>query len=171
MQVCINHSPTNQRLTSTSPIPKGATLLGTVLSSNKTTIYAMTSNCTAHPFLISLANLHMDFKNKASNHAFMLLELLPIPKFLMKDCEIRGVLENCLIHTCLDFILKPLKEAAAVGVIMSNPWHGQQFCYTPLTGYIMDHMEVVVIAAVCRKTSPVSTATYKEFGNPFPHPP
>lgn len=116
-------------------------------------------NRMAHPLLISLANLQMDFKNKASNHAFMLLALLPVPKFLQKDQNLLGVLENCLIHTCLDFVLKPLKDAATVGIIMSDPWQGQRFCYTPLAVYIMDYMEVVVIAGVSGKTSPVTTVS------------
>ena len=131
----------------------------------------MTGNRVAHPVLISLANLLMDFKSKASNRAFMLLALLPVPKFIEKSHEIRGVLESRLIHECLDFVLKPLKTAAAVGVIMSDPWHGQQYCYTPIAAYIMDYMEAVVIAGVAGKTSPVTTASYKQFGDAFLHPP
>ena len=98
----------------------------------------MTGNCVTHPLLISLANLQIDFKNKASHHAYMLLALLPVPKFCQKDSMLQGVLENHLIHACLDFVLKPLKYAAAVGIIMSDPWHGQRFCYTPLVAYVMD---------------------------------
>ena len=131
----------------------------------------MTGNRVAHPVLISLANLLMDFKSKATNHAFMLLALLPVPKFIEKSREIRGVLESRLIHECLDFVLKPLKTAAAVGVIMSDPWHGQRYCYTPIAAYIMDYMEAVVIAGVAGKTSPVTTASYKQFGDAFLHPP
>ena len=131
----------------------------------------MTGNRVAHPVLISLANLLMDFKSKASNRAFMLLALLPVPKFIEKSREIRGVLESRLIHKCLDFVLEPLKTAAAVGVIMSDPWHGERYCYTPLAAYIMDYMEAVVIAGVAGKTSPVTTASYKQFGDAFCHPP
>jgi Plavaka transposase len=63
-------------------LPKGATLLGVVLSSDKTNISAMTGGRIAHPLLISLMNLFMDFRMKASNHAFLLLALLPVPKFI-----------------------------------------------------------------------------------------
>ena len=48
----------------------------------------MTGNRVAHPVLISLANLLMDFKSKATNCAFMLLALLPVPKFIEKSREI-----------------------------------------------------------------------------------
>lgn len=44
-----------------SQLPEGATLLGTLVSSDKTTISAMTGNRVAHPLLISLTDIVMDF--------------------------------------------------------------------------------------------------------------
>ncbi|KAF8800937.1 hypothetical protein BYT27DRAFT_7227077 [Phlegmacium glaucopus] len=93
-------------------LPRGATLLGTVLSSDKTNISAMTGNCMAHPLLISLANLKMNFRMKSSNHAFLLLALLP---------RLHGLLGDRLVHECLDFILQPLKTTASIGIMMSDP--------------------------------------------------
>jgi hypothetical protein len=119
----------------------------------------------SHPLLISLANLNVNFRAKASHHAFVLLALLPIPKFLNKKKELRGVLENRMIHECLDFILQPLKTAASVGIMMSDPWGGLRHCFTPLAGYIMDFQEAVVMAGVMGKTSPVTMANYKQFGD------
>ncbi|KAF9033510.1 hypothetical protein BJ165DRAFT_1410263 [Panaeolus papilionaceus] len=55
-----------------------ATLLGTILLSDKTNISAGTGNCYAHPLLISLANIAAEFRNKATNHAFLLLALIPL---------------------------------------------------------------------------------------------
>ena len=63
-------------------------LLGTVISSDKTNILVIMGNQVAHPVLISLANLLMNFKSKASNQAFMLLALLLVPKFIEKSREI-----------------------------------------------------------------------------------
>ncbi|KJA12854.1 hypothetical protein HYPSUDRAFT_152210 [Hypholoma sublateritium FD-334 SS-4] len=103
-----------------SQIPAGATVLGTVLSSDKTNISAMTGNRQAHPLLISLANLDMDFRVKASNHAFLLLALLPIPQFIHPTKRLRGVLADRLFHECLDFITQPLKTAAQIGIMMSD---------------------------------------------------
>ncbi|KAG2137454.1 uncharacterized protein EDB93DRAFT_1091181, partial [Suillus bovinus] len=42
-----------------SNLPSGVTLLGTILSSDKTNISMMTGNRVAHPLLISLANIRM----------------------------------------------------------------------------------------------------------------
>jgi hypothetical protein len=113
----------------------------------------------------------MDFRTKATNHAFHLLALLPTPKFIHPDRKIRGVLENRLIHSCLDFILQPLKKAAEVGIMMSDPLGSLRYVYTPLAAYIVDTQEAVVLAGVSGKTSHLTTATYKEFGDAFRHPP
>ena len=65
---------------SQSQLPVGVTLLGVILSSDKTHVM-MIGNHKAHPLLISLANITSNTCNKAWNKAFMLLALLPIPKF------------------------------------------------------------------------------------------
>ena len=45
---------------SQSALPQGGTLLGVVLSSDKTNISAATGDQVAHPLLLTLANLSMD---------------------------------------------------------------------------------------------------------------
>ncbi|KAJ7741685.1 hypothetical protein B0H16DRAFT_1728463 [Mycena metata] len=151
-------------------LPAGATLLGTVLSSDKTQLTAMTGNRSAYPVLISLADIDPDFRSKASHHAFLLLILLPVAKFLEKNSEIRGVLASRLFHAILDFVLVPLKETAKIGHMMSDPLGWQRFCYTPLAAYILDTPESLLVAGVAGKRSSVTTASYKEFGDPFRHP-
>ncbi|RDB15504.1 hypothetical protein Hypma_004161 [Hypsizygus marmoreus] len=152
-------------------LPPGATLIGTILSSDKTNISAMTGGRMAHPLLLSIANLDMGFRMKASNHAFLLLALLPIPKFIHKDRKTRGVLENRLIHECLDFILQPLKTAAQIGIMMSDPLGGLRYVFTPLAAYIVDTQESTVLAGVNNKTSSVTMASYKQLGDNFQHEP
>ena len=131
----------------------------------------MTGGRVAHPLLISLANLLMDFRTKASNHAFQLLALLPVPHFIHKNRKIRGILENRLIHQCLDFILEPLKIAAEVGIMMSDPLGSVRYVYTPLAAYIVDTQEAIALSGVAGKTSHLTMATYKQFGDAFRHRP
>ena len=131
----------------------------------------MTGGCQAHPLLISLANILMDFCMKATNHAFLLLALLPILKFIHKDRKTRGVLENRMIHECLDFILKPLKKVAEVGIMMSDPVGSHHYVFTPLTAYIVDMQEALALSGVAGKTSHITMATYKKFGDLFQHEP
>jgi hypothetical protein len=150
-------------------LPNGATLLSVILSSDKTNISAMTGGRIAHPLLISLTNLFTDFRMKASNHAFLLLALLPVPKFIHRDQKLRGVLENRMIHECLDFILKPLKKAAEVGIMMSDPAGSLHYVFTPLTAYMVDMQEALLLLVVAGKTSHLTMATYKQCGDPFWH--
>lgn len=152
-------------------VPEGATILGIVLSSDKTQLTAMTGNRQVHPLLISLADIDMDFRTKACHHAFLLLALLPIAKFREKNPEIVGVLASRLFHAILDFILKPLKKMAEIGMMMTDPLGWRRFCFTPLVGYIVDTPESALIAGVAGKRSSVTTASYKDFGDSFRHEP
>jgi hypothetical protein len=112
----------------------------------------MTGNRIAHPLLISLANLNMNFRMKSSNHGFLLLALLPVSQFIHRNKRIRGLLADRLVHECLDFILRPLKTAAQIGIMMSDPLGWRRFCYTPLAAYIVDTPESALIAGVGGKT-------------------
>ena len=149
----------------------GATLLGVNLSSDKTNISAMTGDRTAHPILLSLANIRMDVRMKSSSHAFILVALLPCPKFLVKDWPTRGVLESCVIHLCLDIITQPLKLAARAGRMMADPSGFSRFCFTALASYIIDTPEAALIAGVAGKTSHLTMADYRNFGDPTRHEP
>lgn len=130
----------------------------------------MTGHRVAHPVLISLANLDMDFRMKASNHAFRLLALLPIPGFIVEK-EIKGVLEARLIHECLDFVLKPLKAAAMAGTMLRDSFGHYRYCFTPLASYMVDTPESALLAGVAGKTSSITMASYLEFGDSFRHEP
>ena len=142
-------------------------LLGTLISLDKTNISAMTSNQVAYPLLISLADIAMDFQIKLSNCTFMLLVLLPVPKFIHKNKVICGVLVNQLVHECIDDIIKPLKKAAKIGIMMLDPLGWNRYCFTPLVGAIIDTPEALLYAGIGGKTSPITMATYKQFGDPF----
>ncbi|KAG1887913.1 uncharacterized protein F5891DRAFT_1132056 [Suillus fuscotomentosus] len=96
-----------------SALPCGATLLGTVLSSDKTCITALTGDRVTHPLLLSLANIHMNTRLKLSSNAFVLTALLPKKRM-------KGVLQDRLIHQCLDIVLEPLKSATREGVMLAT---------------------------------------------------
>ena len=147
-------------------LPDGATLLGVILSSDKTNISVMTGDRTAHPVLLSLANIHADVRMKSSNRAFLLVALLPCPKFIMKDRAIRSVLENRVIHLCLDITTHPLKLAARAGRMMSDPRGYSRFCFTFLASYMVDTPEATMLACVAGKTSHLTMADYRTFGDP-----
>ena len=80
----------------------------------------MTGNRVAYPLIISIANMKMSHRVKGSHHAFQLLGLLPVAKFMHSNKRARSLLQDHLTHWCLYFILEPLKEAAAHGVMMTD---------------------------------------------------
>ncbi|KAG1844896.1 hypothetical protein C8R48DRAFT_617664, partial [Suillus tomentosus] len=122
-----------------SALPKGATLLGTILSSDKTNISTMTGDRVAHPLLVSLANINLSTRLKTSSNSFVLTALLP--------------------------------QAAREGVMLSDPVGHSHYCFTPLASYIVDTPEAMMLATVGGKTSPVTMAMFKQFGDPFRHEP
>ncbi|KAG2096053.1 uncharacterized protein F5147DRAFT_818561 [Suillus discolor] len=154
-----------------SKLPVNSTLLGVILSSDKTNITNMTGGRIAHPLLISLANIKMAVQNKVSSHTFLLTALLPIADFLHPVKRMQGVLEARLIHQCLDIILEPLKQAARIRHMMSDPAGNLRYCFTPLASYIVDTPKAAMLACVRGKTSPLTMASYKQFGDAFQHPP
>jgi hypothetical protein len=130
----------------------------------------MTGNRTAHPLLLSLANIDMEFRAKGSNHAFILLAILPTAHFIVPK-ELQGVLGYRLFHECLDFVVEPLKIAARIGIMMSDPVGNLRYCFTPLVGFIADTPEERLVAGVASNTSPITMATHKQFGDSFRHEP
>ncbi|KAI6027982.1 hypothetical protein BKA83DRAFT_4490495 [Pisolithus microcarpus] len=152
-----------------SKLPPGATLRSVILSSDKTHITNMCGGKVTHPLLISLANIKMAMWNKASSHAFLLNALMPIVEFIHPMHRMRSVLEACLFHECLDIVLQPLKVAAQIGRMMSDPAGNLRHCFTPLAAYIVDTPEACMLACICGKTSPVTMASHKDFGDAFRH--
>ena len=79
----------------------------------------MTGNRMAHLLLLSLANIDSDICSKGSLHAHLLLVLLPVVSFIHPKTRVRSLLADRLVHETLDFMLKPLKTATAVGIMIS----------------------------------------------------
>ncbi|KAF8130961.1 hypothetical protein EV363DRAFT_1398782 [Boletus edulis] len=119
-----------------SQIPAGGTLCGVILSSDKTNVMKISGGRVAHPLLISLTNINMGVRNKGSSHSFLLLALLLIAQFTYPKKRIQSVLSAQLFHQCLDIIIDPLKKAAAIGRMMSDPLGNLRYCFTPLVSSI-----------------------------------
>ena len=112
----------------------------------------------------------MAIRMKSSYHALPLIALLPCPKFVGVKKSLHGVLENRLIHHCLDIVCAPLKVASSRGAFMGDSL-GRIRCYfTMLAAYIVDTPEAAVIAGVGGKTSHLTLSSHKHFGDHFRHP-
>ena len=131
----------------------------------------MSGNRMAYPLLISLANIDVSIRSKASLHAYLLLALLPVAKFSHKVTRIRSLLQDRLVHQALSIVLSPLRTAAAVRIMMSDPIGNLRYCFTPIAAWIADMPEESLLAGTSTKVSPVTTATAMEFGDAYHHPP
>lgn len=140
-----------------------------MLASDKTNITTGTGGRYAHPLLISLANLDFDFRNKSSNHAFLLLALLPIPNFAMRHKRSNGVLEARIIHATLDVVLERLKLVAREGMLLADAFGNRRNCFTCLAGDIVDLPEASLLAGTTKNASPFTTATQANFGDDQRH--
>ncbi|KIJ11317.1 hypothetical protein PAXINDRAFT_15784 [Paxillus involutus ATCC 200175] len=108
--------------------------------------------------------------NKTSLHAYLLLALLPICKFVHKESRVQSLLQDCLLHQALDVVLSPLKVAASVGIMMNDPVGNLHYCFIPLASWIADTPEESLLSVTSPKVSHVTTATSKQFGDNFRHP-
>ena len=131
----------------------------------------MTGDRSTHPLLITLANINSTICSSSSSHALKLLVLIPTPKFVGVKKGLHGILENHFIHMCLDFVTAPLKATAQNGAWMADYAGYIRRCFTPLAAYIADTPEAAALAGVAGKTSHLAMASFKEFGDPFQHPP
>ncbi|KAH7922143.1 hypothetical protein BV22DRAFT_981440, partial [Leucogyrophana mollusca] len=124
-----------------------------------------------HPLLIGLANIHMNMCVKLLSNSFLLTALFPIAKFLHPNSRMYGVLRDHLVHQCLNIVLQPLKIAVSIGIMMADPVGHSRYCFLPLTVYIVNTPEVCMLSCVRGKTSHITMAMYKDFGDPFCHQP
>ena len=112
----------------------------------------------------------MDVWMKSTYYALPLIALLPCPKYLNLKKSLHGVMKNRLIHHCLDIICQPLKVASANGAFMSDSLGCVRLCFTPVVAYIVDTPEAAAIAGVGGKTSHLTLASHKTYGDDFHHP-
>ncbi|KIK75320.1 hypothetical protein PAXRUDRAFT_36990 [Paxillus rubicundulus Ve08.2h10] len=144
----------------------GATLLGVIISSDKMHI-TQVGNHQAHPLLISLANIAVNIFNKGTLNSFILLALIPLPKFVHMTKCLHVVLADWLLHQVISMVITLLKKAAELGCMTSDPLGNLKYCFTPLNAYITYTPEQHAITCVSSNASPVTMVTTKKFGDPL----
>src|ERR1700748_2498726 len=93
-------------------LPRGATRLGIILASDGTLLTSGTGDLEAHPLMLSLDNIDSSVPRNSSNHAFLLLALLPKPKFRVNNTNVNRTLRDRVFHQCLRDVLEPLRRVA-----------------------------------------------------------
>ncbi|KIJ11215.1 hypothetical protein PAXINDRAFT_15846 [Paxillus involutus ATCC 200175] len=105
-----------------------------------------------------LVNIKMEHHNKASNHEFVLAVLLPVVEFIHPTKRMQMILNDHLIHECLDIVREPLKQAVQLGHMMSDPVSNLHLCYMPITAHIVNTPEALMLACVQGLTSHLTLA-------------
>ncbi|KAG2128898.1 uncharacterized protein EDB93DRAFT_1059361, partial [Suillus bovinus] len=144
-------------------IPQGVSLLGVILSLDKTKVTNISGNRYAHPLLIGVANITSSSHAKASLHAYLLVTLIPVPKFVHSNARVHGVLADRLFHQCISIVTEPLKAAAKMGIMMNDPVGNSRYCFMPLVFYVADTPKELLVACICSNVSSVTTATRDQF--------
>ncbi|KAG1726239.1 hypothetical protein EDB19DRAFT_1833533 [Suillus lakei] len=100
-------------------LPEGASLLGVVLSSDKIKVSNIAGNHYMHPLLVSLANID--------------------PVHALEQAHAWGSHRPFTsLHQCIDLVVEPLKQAACLGIMMSDPWGFSRYSEgTPITTSIL----------------------------------
>ena len=146
---------------SQSALPQGGTLLGVVLSSDKTNISAATGDRVAHPLLLTLANLSMDVRMKSTYHALPLLALLPCPKFIRLKKPLHGIMENRCHELAFFTFFSPYFSQTLTNTILQilscHPHHTRSNPFRLLTLF----QTIKKIESACIRTKDVANTTLK----------
>ncbi|KAI6004772.1 hypothetical protein EDD15DRAFT_2155216 [Pisolithus albus] len=125
-------------------------VLGVILSSDKTHITNQSGGKVSHPLLMSLANIRSEVRKKVSHHAFVPVAFLPVVDFIHNNQRMKSVLSDRLYHQCLDIVVKPLKIAAQIGIMLSDPLgNSRQSPSTVLNPSTFDPNNLVAYLEAC----------------------
>ncbi|EJU00166.1 hypothetical protein DACRYDRAFT_54359, partial [Dacryopinax primogenitus] len=140
-----------------------ATVIGIILSSDKTQLVNFWSNSTTWPVYMSIANIHKDYWQKISNCAMVLLGYLPTAKLReiehTTDCTIQL---HDLFHHCMAQLLQELHTLGAEGIMMVCP--NKQLChlYPIMVSYVADHPEQCLVIGCRQNWCPQCLVNWKE---------
>ena len=125
----------------------------------------MTGNRVGYPLLMSLGNYDEEYRMKSTNDAYQLIALLPVVKFIHPNQRVTTMLADRLYHDCVAHVVAPLKKAAEIGIILSDPLGFTRRFYTPLAANVVDTPESRLCAGVAANASSVTTAMTNDWGS------
>ncbi|KAH7903397.1 hypothetical protein BJ138DRAFT_1194342, partial [Hygrophoropsis aurantiaca] len=141
------------------PTTEGATYVGVVLGSDKTTVSVATGHVEYHPLYLSIGNPHNAVR-RAHRNAVTPIGFLAIPKSDRKydgDNEFR-TFKRKLYHSSISAILQPLKSAMTTPVVRRCPdGHYRRIIYD-LCAFIADYPEQVMLAGIVQNWCAKCTA-------------
>ncbi|KAG1883964.1 hypothetical protein F4604DRAFT_1919772 [Suillus subluteus] len=141
------------------PSTEGATYVGIILGSDKTTVSVATGNVEYHPLYLSIGNPHNGVRH-AHRNAVAPIGFLAIPKVERKyDNDVVFRKFKCqLYHASISAILQPLKPGMETPLIRRCPdGHYRQVIYD-LAAYIADYPKQLMVAGIVQNWCAKCTA-------------
>ncbi|KAH7917560.1 hypothetical protein BV22DRAFT_1108549 [Leucogyrophana mollusca] len=147
------------------PTTEGATYVGVILGSDKTTVSVATGHVEYHPLYLSIANPHNSVR-RAHRNAVTPIGFLAIPKSDRKyddDTEFR-TFKRRLYHSSISAILQPLKPGMTTPVVRRCPdGHYRRIIYD-LCAFIADYPEQVMLAGIVQNCTLSSAVLWDQYG-------
>jgi hypothetical protein len=142
----------------------GAFVIPIIISSDKTQL-TMFRNKTAYPVYMTIGNLPKHIRRKPSRQGQVLLAYLPATKLdhITNKSARRRTLAN-LFHTCMNNILKPLREAGTKGMQVVSGDGAVRWGHPILAAFVGDYPEQLLVALVKTGKCPTCPAGKDDFG-------
>ena len=117
-----------------------------------------------HNVFMTCGNIKKDLRLLDSEKLWVHVGQIPVVKW--KDKSLQGILNQRMLHRCLEIICKGAIESSHTAIKMVGP-DGKVYKIRLLLGaYIADLPEALDLACKAPLTSPVTTARKTDFGNP-----
>ncbi|KAG0632929.1 hypothetical protein HOY80DRAFT_854248, partial [Tuber brumale] len=149
-------------------LPKGATLVPIICSSDVTFLTNFSGDKKAWPIYLTIGNILSKTRNKSSKHARVLLALLPVPPKMVgvasRDSR-QQLVNNEILCELIETIFTPIGEVAEVGIEIECA-DGKVRQYFPcLATWIADHLENVTLHGIQQNQCTVCETTPDRLGS------
>ncbi|KAI0056853.1 hypothetical protein BV25DRAFT_1872634 [Artomyces pyxidatus] len=138
-----------------SRLPPGATVVPTIISSDKTELNVFNGGETAYPLYLTIGNLSRGIRRKPSLHAQVLVSYLPTPDLTGHSDSNERILRARVFHAAMEHIFAPLRDHARDGVELTSGDGAVRLCFPVIACYVADYPEQSLVT--CTRTGSRST--------------
>ncbi len=138
-----------------------------MLSSDKTHLSNFQGDKESHPVYMSCGNINKWLRTKVSARCWIKIAEIPIVKFEEKLQQ--GLLSKRIYHKCMGISLERLIQMSHNPELLCDRSGTLRLVRAILVAFVGDLPEKCMVSVTAQNQSPVSLASLKQFGDPFPH--